>query len=53
MSWVMSPKVDTDPHIGFVLAAFEQAALARRPVKGLALVHHSDRGGQHLSIKHT
>lgn len=33
--------------------AIEQAFHDRRPVKGMGLVHHSDRGSQDLSIKHT
>ena len=40
-------------HAGFILDALEQAAHDRRPVKGTALVHHSDRGSQYLSIQYT
>ena len=46
-------RVSTTPHAGFVLDALEQAVHERRPVKGLGLVHHSDRGSQYLSIKYT
>jgi transposase InsO family protein len=41
------------PHAGFVLDALDQAVHERRPVKGMGLVHHSDRGRQYLSIKYT
>ena len=37
-------RVSTSPHAGFVLDALEQAVHERRPVKGMGLVHHSDRG---------
>lgn len=40
-------------HTGFVLDALEQAIHERRPFGGGKLVHHSDRGGQYLSIKYT
>nr|WP_313011937.1 IS3 family transposase [Brucella intermedia] len=46
-------RVSTSPHAGFVLDALEQAVHDRRPVKGMGLVHHSDRGSQYLSIKYT
>ena len=46
-------RVSTSPHAGFVLDALEQAVHERRPVKGVGLVHHSDRGSQYLSIKYT
>ena len=46
-------RVSTTPHAGFVLDALEQAVHERRPVKGMGLVHHSDRGSQYLSIKYT
>ncbi|MBK45294.1 MAG: IS3 family transposase [Roseovarius sp.] len=46
-------RVSTSPHAGFVLDALEQAVHQRRPVKGMGLVHHSDRGSQYLSIKYT
>jgi transposase InsO family protein len=40
-------------HAGFVLDALEQALHERRPVRADGLVHHSDRGGQYVSIKYT
>ena len=46
-------RVSTTPQAGFVLDALEQAVHERRPVKGMGLVHHSDRGSQYLSIKYT
>ena len=46
-------RVSTSPHAGFVLDALGQAVHERRPVKGMGLVHHSDRGSQYLSIKYT
>ena len=46
-------RVSTSAHAGFVLDALEQAVHERRPAKGMGLVHHSDRGGQYLSIRYT
>ena len=46
-------RVSTSAHAGFVLDALEQAVHDRRPVKGIGLVHHSDRGSQYLSIRYT
>ncbi|MBR7518484.1 DDE-type integrase/transposase/recombinase, partial [Mycobacterium tuberculosis] len=40
-------------HATFVLDALEQALHARRPTPDDGLVHHSDRGGQYLSIRYT
>ena len=37
---------------GFVAGALEQAIHQRRPAKGAGLVAHSDRGSQHLAIRH-
>jgi putative transposase len=45
-------RVSRTAHASFVLDALEQALHERRPVKG-GLVHHSDRGGQYLSIRYT
>jgi putative transposase len=45
-------QVSRTAHAGFVLDALEQALHQRRPVKG-ALIHHSDRGSQYVSIKYT
>ena len=39
-------------HASFVLDALEQALCERRPLRG-ALVHHSNRGVQYVSIKYT
>ena len=36
-----------------VLDALEQALHTRRPFEGGSLVHHSDHGGQYVSIKYT
>jgi transposase InsO family protein len=44
-------RVSRTAHAGFVLDALEQAVHDRRPCG--ALVHHSDRGSQYLSIKYT
>ena len=46
-------RVSTSAHAGFVLDGLEQAVHDRRPGKDRGLVHHSDRGRQHLSIKST
>ena len=45
-------RVSRSAHAGFVLDALEQALYDRKPVSG-ALVHHSDRGVQYVSIKYT
>lgn len=45
-------RVSRTAHAGFVLDALEQALHDRRPAKG-GLTHHSDRGGQYLSIRYT
>ena len=37
----------------FVLDALEQALCARQPEQADALVHHSDRGSQYISIRYT
>lgn len=44
-------RVSRTAHASFVLDALEQAVRNRRPCGGL--IHHSDRGGQYLSIKYT
>jgi putative transposase len=46
-------RVSRSAHAGFVLDALEQALHDRRPVSGSGLVHHSDRGVQHVSIVYT
>ncbi|GJD66915.1 Putative transposase InsK for insertion sequence element IS150 [Methylobacterium frigidaeris] len=40
-------------HASFVLDALEQALHERRPVQGIGLVHHSDRGSQDLALRYT
>jgi putative transposase len=47
VGWRVSMSMRTD----FVLDALEQALYARRPAE--ALVHHSDRGSQYVSIRYT
>ncbi len=49
MGWRVSTSMQTD----FVLDALEQALYARRPERGGALVHHSDRGSQYVSIRYS
>ena len=46
-------RVSRTAEAGFVLDALEQAIHDRQPVHGGGLVHHSDRGGQYLSIRYT
>jgi transposase InsO family protein len=46
-------RVSRTAHASFVLDALEQALHERRPVQGGGLVHHSDRGGQYVSIRYT
>jgi len=45
-------RVSRTAHASFVLDALEQALHDRRPEQG-GLVHHSDRGGQYVSIRYT
>ena len=40
-------------HTEFVLDALEQALYARRPERDGALIHHSDRGSQYVSIRYS
>ncbi len=49
VGWRVSSSMRTD----FVLDALEQALYARRPERGDALIHHSDRGSQYVSIRYT
>ena len=37
----------------FVLDALEQALYARQPERDSSLIHHSDRGSQYVSIRHS
>jgi transposase InsO family protein len=46
-------RVSRTAHTGFVLDALEQALHERRPRHRGGLVHHSDRGSQHVSIHYT
>ncbi len=46
-------RVSRTAHATFVLDALEQALHARRPTPDGGFVHHSDRGGQYLSIRYT
>ena len=45
-------RVSRTAHADFVLDALEQALHDRRPVRG-GLIHHSDRGSQHVAIRYT
>ncbi len=49
VGWRVSRTMRTD----FVLDALEQALYARRAEREGALVHHSDRGSQYVSIRYT
>jgi putative transposase len=49
VGWRVSSSMQTD----FVLDALEQALYARRAERGGELVHHSDRGSQHVSIRYS
>jgi len=49
VGWRVSRTMATD----FVLDALEQALYARQPDAENALIHHSDRGSQYVSIRYT
>lgn len=49
VGWRVSTTMTTD----FVLDALEQALYDRQPADSDALVHHSDRGSQYVSIRYT
>ncbi len=49
VGWRVSSSMRTD----FVLDALEQALYDRQPENSDALVHHSDRGSQYVSIRYT
>jgi putative transposase len=49
VGWRISSSMQTD----FVLDALEQALYARQPERSTALIHHSDRGSQYVSIRYT
>ena len=46
-------RVSSSPKTDFVLDALQQALHDRRPAHKGGLIHHSDRGGQYLSIRYT
>ena len=46
-------RVSTSMTTAFVLDALNQAIRQRMPAQADGLIHHSDRGSQHLSIKYT
>jgi transposase InsO family protein len=49
VGWRVSSSMRTD----FVLDALEQALYARQPERNEALIHHSDRGSQYVSIRYS
>jgi len=49
VGWRVSTSMKTD----FVLDALEQALYARQPERDSALIHHSDRGSQYVSIPYS
>ncbi len=49
VGWRVSSSMRTD----FVLDALEQALFDRQPERSDALIHHSDRGSQYVSILYT
>lgn len=49
VGWRQSSSMRTD----FVLDALEQALYDRRPQRNDALIHHSDRGSQYVSIRYS
>jgi transposase InsO family protein len=49
VGWRVSSSMRTD----FVLDALEQALYARQPTVDDALIHHSDRGSQYISIRYS
>lgn len=49
VGWRVSSSMRTD----FVLDALEQALFARQPERDDALIHHSDRGSQYVSIRYS
>jgi putative transposase len=49
VGWRVSSSMRTD----FVLDALERALYARQPERNEALIHHSDRGSQYVSIRYS
>ena len=50
---IVGLRVSSSAHAGFALDVLEQAVHDRRPDKVMALVHHSYRGSQYLSIRYS
>ena len=50
--YIVGWRVSRSMHTEFVLDALEQALWARQPQRD-ALIHHSDRGAQYVSIRYT
>jgi transposase InsO family protein len=46
-------RVSSSMHTDFVMDALEQALWARQPEREDALIHHSDRGSQYVSIRYS
>ena len=51
--YIVGWRVSSSMHTDFVLDALEQALYARRRERDAALVHHSDRGSQYVSIRYS
>ncbi len=49
---IVGCKTSRSAKTDFVLDALEQALYARRPAHQSGLIHHSDRGGQYVSIRY-
>ncbi len=50
--YIVGWRVSSTAHTDFVLDALEQALYARQPDRS-ALIHHSDRGSQYVSIRYS
>jgi transposase InsO family protein len=51
--YIVGWRVSSSMHSDFVLDALEQALYARQHERDGALIHHSDRGSQYVSIRYT
>ncbi len=51
--YIVGWRVSSSMHTDFVLDALEQALYARQLQRDGALIHHSDRGSQYVSIRYT
>lgn len=51
--FIVGWRVSSSMRADFVLDALEQALYARKPERDGALIHHSDRGSQYLSIRYS